>query len=62
MELDGYECYANGTVKPKKMFVKKSPKGENGDQFYGSDIVKSESLEKMKKKKQRDSQTGSLRV
>jgi hypothetical protein len=44
------------------MFVKKSPKGENGDQFYGSDIVKSESLEKMKKKKQRGSQTGSLRV
>ncbi|BDY13872.1 hypothetical protein [Hydrogenimonas cancrithermarum] len=59
MELNGYECYANGTVKPKKMFVKRRLKGKNGDQFYGSDIVKPESLEKMREKKRRVMYIGS---
>ncbi|WP_201353435.1 hypothetical protein [Hydrogenimonas urashimensis] len=40
MEVVGYECYANGTIKLKIMPIKDAKNGQREEeQFYGSGIV-----------------------
>ena len=54
MEVVGYECYANGTVKLKIMPFKESKRDVKPDeQFYGCEISRSKSPKNMKEKKRK---------
>ena len=54
MEVVGYECYVNGTVKLKIMPFKESKEVTKTDeQFYGCEIAHSKSSRKMKKSRRK---------
>lgn len=54
MEVVGYECYANGTVKLKIMPFKESKQEARRDeQFYGCELARSKSSNTRREKKRK---------